>query len=50
MNIKFNLQYPNKDISPIMISLTWDGIRVQSSIGISVPNSSIQKSLCLLVS
>lgn len=36
MNIRFNLQYPKKDISPIMISLAWDGNRIQSSIGISV--------------
>lgn len=43
MKIRFNLQYPKKDISPIMISLAWDGNRVQSSIGISVNTKNFDK-------
>ena len=43
MKIRYNLQYPNKDKSPIMVSLAWSGQRIQSSIGISVYTQNFDK-------
>ncbi|MFN3195876.1 MAG: tyrosine-type recombinase/integrase [Chlorobiota bacterium] len=36
MRIKYNLITKNKDISPVQMSVTWDGNRIQKNIGHSV--------------
>jgi integrase len=38
INIKYNPQYPKKQTSNIMISISFEGIRIQLSIGISIEN------------
>ncbi len=40
ITVNFNIQYKNKKISPILLSVTWEGKRVQLSTGISVETAS----------
>ncbi len=41
--VKFNPQYPKAEKSNILVSVTWEGNRIQKSIGISVKNKNWDK-------
>jgi site-specific recombinase XerD len=43
ISIQFNLQYKNRENSPILISVSWEGNRFQSSTGISVLSKSFDR-------
>lgn len=36
MRVKYNLIYKNKSLSPVQISITWNGNRIQKNIGYSI--------------
>lgn len=40
ITIKYNPQYPKKDVSNIMVSISYEGKRIQLSTGISLPTKS----------